>query len=448
MRKVNTIRSAISVSFLSLSLLLSSLFSFNVLAQTETTGFSDVDESYIYYDAILYVQAADIVKGYPNGTYKPENPINRAEFTKVVINSQYTDEEIRSCTQGGFKDIPVLEWFAGYVCLAKQEGIISGYSDGDFKPGRYTNFTEASKVIVSAYDFAVDANSGSVWYEPYVKVLDDRNAIPTTIESLSAKLTRGEMAEIIYRLDNNITDKPSLTYDELVTADNSQNEDDEDEQEVEEYEVYMQNSAFVPSTLTIKIGDTVVWENGDAYAHTVTSGTPESPSNLFDSNNLDEGETFSYKFEVAGTFPYFCKLHTNMKGTVVVEPVDENEDEEENEEGDDVSEFDLILVDTDNITTEVNIEGQIYLYQENNLDYQIKIDGLTDKITSAYFYLVSAVNSPLQTVNFVGWEAAGKWRVKSTWSDLSTEEITALMNDQLYLKIKTEEQGDIEVQVK
>src|SRR3989339_722088 len=262
MRKVNTIRSAISVSFLSLSLLLSSLFSFNVLAQTETTGFSDVDESYIYYDAILYVQAADIVKGYPNGTYKPENPINRAEFTKVVINSQYTDEEIRSCTQGGFKDIPVLEWFAGYVCLAKQEGIISGYSDGDFKPGRYTNFTEASKVIVSAYDFAVDANSGSVWYEPYVKVLDDRNAIPTTIESLSAKLTRGEMAEIIYRLDNNITDKPSLTYDELVTADNSQNEDDEDEQEVEEYEVYMQNSAFVPSTLTIKIGDTVVWENG------------------------------------------------------------------------------------------------------------------------------------------------------------------------------------------
>jgi len=54
-----------------------------------TTGFSDVPSDYLYYDGITYVQSAGIATGYPNGTFKPENPVNRAEFTKIVINSQY-----------------------------------------------------------------------------------------------------------------------------------------------------------------------------------------------------------------------------------------------------------------------------------------------------------------------------------------------------------------------
>jgi len=84
--------------------------------------------------------------------------------------------------------------------------------------------------------------------------------------------------------------------------------------------------AFAPNPLNINVGDTVTWTNKDSVAHTVTSGTGNSDPNKgqeFDSSPnftplVNPGKTFSWTFEKAGTFQYFCALHENMKGTVVV----------------------------------------------------------------------------------------------------------------------------------
>lgn len=84
--------------------------------------------------------------------------------------------------------------------------------------------------------------------------------------------------------------------------------------------------AFAPNPLNINVGDTVTWTNKDSQPHTVTSGTGNSDPNKgqeFDSSPnlqpiLTPGMTFSWTFEEAGEFQYFCVLHENMKGTVVV----------------------------------------------------------------------------------------------------------------------------------
>lgn len=88
---------------------------------------------------------------------------------------------------------------------------------------------------------------------------------------------------------------------------------------------------FMPETLTVSAGNTVTWVNGESITHTITSGTfsdvdettglraSESADGLFDEKLGEEGGTFSYTFETAGTYQYFCDIHNGMNATVVVE---------------------------------------------------------------------------------------------------------------------------------
>lgn len=85
-------------------------------------------------------------------------------------------------------------------------------------------------------------------------------------------------------------------------------------------EVLIQGMAFVPASKAISVGTTITWTNKDAYAHTVTSGVPNSPSGMFNSGNLSNGDTFSFKFTTAGTFKYYCMIHgAMMTATIIVQ---------------------------------------------------------------------------------------------------------------------------------
>ncbi len=78
------------------------------------------------------------------------------------------------------------------------------------------------------------------------------------------------------------------------------------------------NDAFDPNPVQTKAGGTVTWTNDDSTPHTVTSGQDSKPDGKFDSGILDQGKSFSFTFEQAGEYPYFCTLHPNMVGTVSV----------------------------------------------------------------------------------------------------------------------------------
>jgi plastocyanin len=71
--------------------------------------------------------------------------------------------------------------------------------------------------------------------------------------------------------------------------------------------------------LMVQPGTTVTWTNQDGVAHTSTSGVPGSPDGLWDSSALSSGGSFSFTFEQPGEFPYFCRIHSFMTGTVTVE---------------------------------------------------------------------------------------------------------------------------------
>lgn len=85
-------------------------------------------------------------------------------------------------------------------------------------------------------------------------------------------------------------------------------------------EVWMQGTAFNPSTKTIAAGTTITWINKDQMIHTATSGTPNAPAGIFNSGNMSNGGTFSHTFNTPGTFRYFCIPHAStMTGTIIVQ---------------------------------------------------------------------------------------------------------------------------------
>jgi len=79
------------------------------------------------------------------------------------------------------------------------------------------------------------------------------------------------------------------------------------------------NACYLPQDITISTGDTVQWDNVDTAAHTVSGGSPaDGPSGVFDSSLLMAGGNYSFTFDDAGNYDYFCMVHPWMVGSVTV----------------------------------------------------------------------------------------------------------------------------------
>lgn len=78
--------------------------------------------------------------------------------------------------------------------------------------------------------------------------------------------------------------------------------------------VTIQNFAFSPATLTVKVGDKVTWTNQDSAGHSATAD-----DGSFDTGVLAQGKSGSITFSKVGTFTYHCSVHPMMKGTIIVQ---------------------------------------------------------------------------------------------------------------------------------
>jgi len=91
--------------------------------------------------------------------------------------------------------------------------------------------------------------------------------------------------------------------------------------------VEINDTAFTPAKIEVKVGEKVTWTNMSKGEHTVTSTdklakkspeTDQEAKPLFDSGPIKTGGTYERVFDKAGTFDYFCQMEKTMKGTVVV----------------------------------------------------------------------------------------------------------------------------------
>ncbi len=189
--------------------------------------FTDVSKGAWYYDSVEYLRVNNVLKGYLDGKFRPNNRMTRAEFVSLVINPYlFSMERDSDCLSAHFgtgstmvfyQDVSRNHWAAQDICVATVNGIVNGYPDGSFHPDAHINFAEAAKVAARILAITVrkDKLSDDRWYTVYVQRLAELHAIPPTVGSVRQLITRAEMAEIIYRLKTANTTKTSVQYQKL-----------------------------------------------------------------------------------------------------------------------------------------------------------------------------------------------------------------------------------------
>jgi plastocyanin len=78
--------------------------------------------------------------------------------------------------------------------------------------------------------------------------------------------------------------------------------------------VAIQDFAFTPTALTVKVGSVVTWTNVDSEAHTVRTMSGDA----LHSGVLNTNDTFSHTFDAPGIYPYHCSIHPEMQATITV----------------------------------------------------------------------------------------------------------------------------------
>ena len=172
------------------------LLSFGVQVRA-VDPFSDIQFSK-YRDSIIFLHDRGVVQGYDDMTFRPDAPVNRAEMTKIILESLFSKEEIgnlRAC----FSDVGT-DWYARYVCYAKAQDIVGGYPDGKFRPANNVNMAEALKIALETFDAPLSSSGGDFWYSPYVEFAHNNNLFSKYNYSPARSMTRGEMSYLIHKL--------------------------------------------------------------------------------------------------------------------------------------------------------------------------------------------------------------------------------------------------------
>ncbi len=131
-------------------------------------------------------------------TFAPNRTLNRAEFLKIAFLSSPDVAINQSDAENCFPDVSANQWFSQYVCLGKRRDVVKGYPDGFFRPGNPVNYVEALKMLEELFGYAPSAahSAGEPWYMPYVEDARKRGLLLPIGLGYGDSLTRGQMARL------------------------------------------------------------------------------------------------------------------------------------------------------------------------------------------------------------------------------------------------------------
>jgi uncharacterized secreted protein with C-terminal beta-propeller domain len=175
--------------------------------------------------SIEYLKNTGIVKGYEDGTYKPDKEISRAEFLKIMISLEplkysCSEKEVNNLISK-FSDIKKNDWFINIVCDAEKRGIIKGYDDSTFRPHSTINFAESAKLITLFSNLDFSAKNDNQWFEKYIDALESHKVVNSKIvNKANSPLTRGGMSDLIWRLKTGNEFYENITPKDIISCKN------------------------------------------------------------------------------------------------------------------------------------------------------------------------------------------------------------------------------------
>ncbi len=179
-------------------------------------SFSDVDEGYKYCEAIRWSYENKIFSGYSDGTFRPNQPINRVEAIKVILELMDIKIADGYGSNFGFPDVDRYAWYIPYLSTALSLGVVNGYDDGYMRPDNLVVRVEALVMLLNTgkakdclviptnlygqpyYDTPNELNTK--WYISYTWFARNNNlSFDQNYFYPDSYMTRGEMADMIYR---------------------------------------------------------------------------------------------------------------------------------------------------------------------------------------------------------------------------------------------------------
>ncbi|WP_421927125.1 S-layer homology domain-containing protein [Lysinibacillus capsici] len=173
---------------------------------SEASSFKDVQRTHPFYEEIKNLNDRGIIKGFKDGTFKPEQNLTRGQAAKIIAGVLELDTS--NVSNPNFKDIPTNHLYFGAIAALRQEGIIDGYEDGTFRQHEFIQRNHVAKILANAFKLKA-SNTNSlpftdvrVEYKDAIAALYENNVTTGKTATLfdgSSNVTRGQMAAFITR---------------------------------------------------------------------------------------------------------------------------------------------------------------------------------------------------------------------------------------------------------
>ncbi|RWU15273.1 S-layer homology domain-containing protein [Anoxybacillus flavithermus] len=183
----------------------------SAIAPVASASFTDVAGS-VHADDIATLVAKGYIKGYADGTFKPNKPLTRGEAA-IIFSRILKDAGVKAPEQGaGFPDVPASKAeLAEAVAIVKAAGVMGGDEKGNFNPNANITREQMAKVVVEAFKLTKPANyttkitdldkAGS-WAREYIQTLEANGVTKNTEFAPKQNVTRGQFASFVVRAMN------------------------------------------------------------------------------------------------------------------------------------------------------------------------------------------------------------------------------------------------------
>ncbi len=190
----------------------------DLIRAEDSMVFADIRRTDPNYEAIKYLKDNDIIGGYSDGTFRPNQTVNRAEALKMLMLAFNVD--VGGPFQMEFNDVDEGAWYASTLSTAVARGIVKGYADGTFKPANMVNRAEYLKILFATNNIEPNSEitkpyndvSMEDWFAGYAYLANRMNLLDSASNLNPANgMTRAGVAKTIYRMKM-IQENNSVAY--------------------------------------------------------------------------------------------------------------------------------------------------------------------------------------------------------------------------------------------
>ena len=281
---------------LALTMVLSSLGTIGFAA-----SFSDVDSASSYSSAVSLLTALELLKGYEDGTFRPDGDITRAEFATVVVRTMGQANAAASAAgTTAFEDVAPDNWASGFISVAANLGILSGYGDGNFGPEDNVTYEQAVKMMVCALGYEalafdkVGGDAATAWPNGYLMAAEQLRILPQVGGTVGVPAKRWQVARLVFNsLEVDLMEKTSFQGEERFQIRNGKTI-------LSEYLVMYKTAGEIIANSTASVSDTsgrlragqaLITDNVDGIEYVYNEGTQSTAGKI--------GRVVSYYYRVS-----------------------------------------------------------------------------------------------------------------------------------------------------